>query len=204
MGEDLRGPRGRRTSEYYTWTGMRQRCFNPKSCGYHHYGGRGITVCARWLSFDNFIADMGPKPFKNYSLERIDVNGNYEPDNCIWADVKTQNGNRRNTQKVVYDGRLMSRGEAREISGWSKDTIQYRMGVMGMSLEEALATEKTRKGPEPTRRVSFEGQEYTLGELSKLTGRSKSALWYQLFDRGRTVEELFNKGWANKESTHVR
>ena len=79
---------------YSSWRSMRKRCMNPNNPNYHLYGGRGITICDRWDNFPNFIEDMGPKP-EGYTLERLDTNGNYEPDNCVWATLETQNRNRR-------------------------------------------------------------------------------------------------------------
>jgi len=86
-----------RTLEYNCWQVMIQRCTNEKNPNYSRYGGRGITVCDRWLkSFENFISDMGRKPKKEYSIERVDVNGNYCPENCIWIPMSDQHKNRRN------------------------------------------------------------------------------------------------------------
>ena len=80
---------------YQTWKGIKQRCNNPNSDAYIHYGGRGITVCERWsASFSNFRDDMGERP-EGMSLDRIDTNGNYEPNNCRWAGFQTQVANRR-------------------------------------------------------------------------------------------------------------
>jgi hypothetical protein len=85
------------TSEYTAWVNMRNRCYNSKNNRFQHYGGRGITVCDRWLkSFKNFINDMGLKPTPLHSIDRIDVNGNYEPSNCKWSTPQEQANNKRN------------------------------------------------------------------------------------------------------------
>lgn len=85
----------RYTPEYRTWNMMTQRCRNPKNHAWKHYGGRGVTVCDEWASsFEAFYRDMGPRP-PGTSIDRIDVNGNYEPGNCRWADAATQAKNQR-------------------------------------------------------------------------------------------------------------
>jgi len=87
---------GHRAPEYQAWANMRDRCFNPRRSTYRYYGGRGITVCDRWWnSYENFLADVGRRPGPGYSLDRIDVNGNYEPGNVRWATRSQQNANQR-------------------------------------------------------------------------------------------------------------
>ena len=84
-----------KTPEYMVWKTMRQRCVNKNSRDYPAYGGRGVSVCDRWDLFENFIADMGPRPTSDHSIDRIDCNGNYEPANCKWSDDFEQARNRR-------------------------------------------------------------------------------------------------------------
>lgn len=84
------------TKEYRAWCSMKRRCYNPKSLGYENYGGRGITVCERWLnSFKHFLEDVGRAPTKDHSIDRVEVNGLYEPGNVIWATKSWQNKNQR-------------------------------------------------------------------------------------------------------------
>jgi hypothetical protein len=87
----------RRSPTYRSWCAMTERCTNPKASSFAHYGGRGIAVCPRWQGgrgFENFLSDMGERP-AGTSIDRIDVNGNYTPENCRWADAKTQRANQR-------------------------------------------------------------------------------------------------------------
>jgi hypothetical protein len=89
---------GKESSEYRAWQNMKSRCSNPNHPSFNSYGGRGIIVCDRWLGklgFDNFLADMGEKPSPKLSLDRINNDGNYQPDNCRWTDALTQSNNQR-------------------------------------------------------------------------------------------------------------
>ena len=86
---------GNRDPLYSTWKGMRQRCNDPHSKSWKDYGGRGIRICARWDDFAAFLADMGPKPSPRHSIDRINNDGHYEPDNCRWATREAQRKTRR-------------------------------------------------------------------------------------------------------------
>ncbi len=89
------------SSEYNSWYGMIQRCNNIKHSSYHNYGGKGITVCKEWLKFENFIKDMGDKPGKDYSIDRIENNLGYYKENCKWSNRKEQNNNQKSNKKVI-------------------------------------------------------------------------------------------------------
>jgi hypothetical protein len=92
-----------KTATYATWQRMIQRCSNPNAGNWKHYGGRGIEVCERWQDFGNFVADMGEK-LPGKSIERVDNDAGYSPENCIWADRKTQSRNKQNTRFITLNG----------------------------------------------------------------------------------------------------
>lgn len=115
-----------KTTTYKTWISMKARCFNPSDQAYDKYGGRGITVCERWAnSYELFVEDMGKRP-RGMSIERINVNGDYEPSNCKWATAKEQARNKRCTLQVIYKGAKMSLSEAAERSGIPYQVLRER------------------------------------------------------------------------------
>ena len=93
---------GKATTEYHSWQGMLGRCKNPKHISYKYYGAKGIVVCERWQSFENFIADMGMKPTPKHSIDRIDANGDYCPENCRWATPKEQFANLKPSPEFLF------------------------------------------------------------------------------------------------------
>ena len=125
---------------YNIWGRMMQRCGNPKSERWPLYGGRGIEVCERWKRAANFLADMGEPPPGN-SIERIDVNGNYEPGNCRWATQREQTRNTRRNRYVVFGGTRVPLIEVSESTGISYSLLRDRLN-RGWDLERAIAEPK--------------------------------------------------------------
>lgn len=126
------------TIEYKSWLDMKARCTNPNSKYYYNYGGRGITICDRWLnSFEAFLEDMGMKPTKKHTLERTNNEGDYNKYNCIWATRKVQNRNTRANHYIEYGGRKLSMAEWAETIGINYGTLRSRIN-RGWSTERAL------------------------------------------------------------------
>lgn len=126
---DARPKAGRNAPEYITWASMKQRCENPKHASYKNYGARGISVCAAWRdSYEQFLADMGRRPEKGSSIERLNPDGNYEPGNCVWLGQLAQANNRRSTVRVIAFGLTLTAAEAsrkfdipsRTVLNWSQ------------------------------------------------------------------------------------
>lgn len=145
------------TRLYSIWQGMNERCFNKKSQSYANYGGRGITICPEWqgeqglLNFINWSENNGYSD--NLTIDRINVNGNYCPENCRWADWTTQNNNRRPKEEwkerertIEFDGKNYFMNELCEMFNTSDPAVRYRMNKLGMTLEQALTTPKMADG----------------------------------------------------------
>lgn len=122
--------------EYKVWTAMKQRCLNPKDAGYLRYGGRGITVARRWLTFDKFIADLGRRPSANHTLERKNVNMGYCPSNVVWAPRSVQGNNRTDNRMITW------RGVTRTVGQWARHiniTVSgLRRRLARMPIEKAM------------------------------------------------------------------
>ncbi len=121
---------------FTAWQSMLWRCNNPSRRDYPDYGGRGIKVCDRWKSFENFLADMGMKP-DGLTLDRIDVNGDYTPENCRWATPKEQANNKRNNVVIECDGEALTLSQWAERLGVDDSAIKYRLRL-GWSVRDAV------------------------------------------------------------------
>lgn len=129
----------KRSKLYSVWSAMIQRCTNSNNKHYKNYGGRGISVCESWLNFENFLIDMGEAPL-GLSIERNDVNGNYEPSNCRWATRKEQANNQRNNHLIEFNNEIKTMAQWSEDVGILAKTLYSRLVVYGWSVERALTT----------------------------------------------------------------
>jgi hypothetical protein len=169
---------------YPIWNSMKSRCLNQDAHDYKNYGARGITVCQRWLDIHNFIEDMGERPSKYHSIDRIDVNGNYEPSNCRWATPKEQSNNTRSNRYITFEGRTQTLTQWSEELGINSEALNSRL-ENGWTIEDAFTTSIT-KG----REITYLDKTQTITQWSEELGISVSAL-YNRFSYGWTVERAF-------------
>lgn len=124
--------------EYKTWQNMLSRCLNPNVSHYKDYGGRGIKVCEKWASsFEEFYLSLGDRP-KGTSLDRINPNGNYDPNNCRWANKITQARNKRESRNIEYKGESKPLKEWSDLLGINYYTLHSRLYRLNKSIEEAF------------------------------------------------------------------
>lgn len=124
-------------NEYSIWNGMRDRCRNEKTKAYRWYGEKGVKVCRRWNRFEKFLADMGPRPSSEHSIERKDPRGHYEPDNCCWLLINQQGRNKRRSQWVEFKGERRLVCELADEHHIPRGTVWYRLHA-GWPIEKAL------------------------------------------------------------------
>lgn len=165
---------------------MKDRCFNPKHANYHRYGGRGITVCERWLhSFENFFEDMGEKP-EGHDLDRKRNNGNYEPGNCRWLLHKRNSRNRSDNRLLTYQGQTRTLAEWVEISGLSLSTLQGRV-AMGWTDEQILSTPARSRSSNTS--LTIDGVTKPLADWCRERGLSERTVRHRLTKQGLSPEQ---------------
>lgn len=128
--------------EWRAWKSMRQRCSNKNNRGYHRYGGRGIFVCNQWKKFETFYKDMGPRPTPKHSVDRVNNDGPYSPDNCRWALPKQQSNNMENNRRHFFKGKMRT---TREIYDSEKPSVSFttfhvRINQHKWSISRAIST----------------------------------------------------------------
>jgi hypothetical protein len=128
----------KKTPEYGIWAAIVQRCTNPSSYNFSYYGGRGIQMCDRWRdSFEAFLQDMGPKPTRLHTIDRLDTNGNYEPGNCRWATRAEQNRNTRRTRLYEINGERLCLTDWCARARLARSTVRKRL-AKGQLIQTAL------------------------------------------------------------------
>lgn len=183
-----------KTPEYAVWARMITRCTNPRASRYDRYGGRGISVCERWRTFENFLADMGKRP-AGMTIEREDVDGNYEPGNCRWATKREQHWNKSTSNFVEYNG------ERRCVAEWCERTgIPYTTFIQrlrrGLPLDEVF----------DTREDGFNKKTIVVDGISKLTTEWMReagipiSSFYHFRRKGLSEEEIVRKYLNRKEA----
>lgn len=132
----------KKSSTYTSWENMVGRCKYPSNPAYEYYKKRGIKVCEAWQVFDNFLEDMGEKPSKNHSIDRINNDGNYEPSNCRWATKQEQANNRITNIHFIYNGQKYTLAELARVTGVGKELLRARLcrSKKTWSVEDAVHT----------------------------------------------------------------
>lgn len=176
-----------KSPEYRSWKSMKDRCYRKKNRAYHNYGGRGITVCDRWMDkekgFENFYEDMGPRPSKDHSIDRINNDRNYDKQNCRWATQKQQANNKGNNRIIEFDGIKYTVSEFSELHDMSHSVVLDRLDS-NWSIEEIINTPVQQK----IRRFEYKGRQYTINELSEMFSISLNTLKYRIA-KGIPIEE---------------
>lgn len=175
-----------RTPEYHAWSAMRRRCNSP-SCGFYYlYGARGITICPEWISFTQFLADMGKRPSAKHSLGRIDNELGYFPGNCRWETRDQQNKNTRRTRMISHNGKSQCLKDWAREYGIDNNTLKHRL-KQGLTMEVALAASAYSKHP-LHRLVTYLGKTQTVTEWAK-EYRIKFQTLFNRLNAGWTIEE---------------
>ena len=130
---------------YTAWHNMKDRCSNQNNKDYINYGGRGISVCETWLTFERFYKDMGEPPSKKHTLERVDVNGDYSPQNCEWATSSVQRNNQRRSKKYEFQGESHSLIEWCNIKNMPYARLAQRVEKLGWDFERAITVKDGRR-----------------------------------------------------------
>ena len=136
-----------KTDEYLIWIGMKQRCDNPNNSAYKNYGKRGITYSSRWNDFLSFLHDMGKRPSRQHSLERVNNNDSYHPSNCKWATKEEQCNNTRQNNNLTHNGITMTVTQWARHIGVEPTVIFKRLNRMKWSVEKTLTTPVGRGRP---------------------------------------------------------
>ncbi len=189
--------------EYRIYHKIKGRCLNINDAAYNNYGGRGIKMCERWLeSFDNFYEDMGARPSKDYSIDRINNDGDYCPENCKWSTKLEQNNNKRNNIQLTFNGKTQN------ISQWATELNMNQLLIgkrlrRGWSVEDAL-TKPLNSHHENL--LTYNGKTMNITDWAKYTGISRLTICRRL-GLGWSIEEALtlsvNKSKKDKKENNA-
>lgn len=186
------------TRLYKIWSGMKDRCLNEHSHNYSRYGGRGINICQEWI--DNFIYFYNWAMENGYaddlSIDRIDVNGNYEPNNCRWVVSEVQNYNKTITVKIKINGEYKTLKDIEKEYGIPLSTLRgrYKRFSNGkISLDEFLSKKRIVKLNKKNRIITVNGESKRLCDWERETGINRKTISQRYYKGKRTYEELFKK-----------
>lgn len=172
--------------EFSTWTDIQSRCYNQRTKAYKDYGGRGILVCDRWLeSFENFLVDMGKRPSKQHSIDRINNDGNYEPDNCRWATRKEQANNKRCTIRIPS-------AEGKWIRELAVD-IGITYSAMWLRVKKGKSTDIMRQSKR-LGSITYNGITDTYNGWSNRTGIKPSTISMRITKYGWPIHRALTQG----------
>ncbi len=178
----------RRSAEYRIWTHIKSRCLNEKVPEFKHYGGRGVFICDRWKnSFENFLADMGPRPGPQYSIDRRDNDGGYEPNNCRWASKKEQANNTRANRRVTIGH------ETKNMTQWA-DEIGVKREVIHKRLKRGVDISRLLEPTARAKTFAFRGIVATIPEWSKSTGINRATLYWRINKQNWPLEKALTEG----------
>jgi hypothetical protein len=179
------------TAEFHTRGKVIDRCTNTKNKRWKDYGGRGISVCQRWLdSFENFFADVGPRPSPQHSLDRYpDNDGDYEPGNVRWATRQQQNGNTRKNIYVRHQGKRMCIAEFARAVGIKYQIAHIYISKQGMTAKQVL--ERVKKWTRP-RMITHDGETMSLADWARRLGVHHMSI-HQHLKKGRTMEWIVSR-----------
>lgn len=186
---------------YRIWYNMRNRCNNPNNPNFPYYGGRGIKVCEEWdqnyNSFEQWAISNGYQD--DLTVDRKDVNGNYEPNNCKWSTRKEQTNNRRVTRRITANGETHTVPEWAEITGLKPATINARINKLHWDEERAVTT----LGNANANYIEYNGETHSLREWSKILDISYDMLKGRIDNYGWSFEKAINTEYGGRRSTKI-
>lgn len=189
--------------EFQAWVDMRWRCSKDSIECWDHYGGRGIIVCEQWQnSFRTFLTDMGPRPSKKHSLDRINNDGNYTPENCRWATRSEQQRNRQKTQKLTFNGETLPVVEWAERLGWSHHVLFTRI-KRGWPVSDILTIPPYGRYKNAMT-ATIDGRTQNVRQWAKELGFRDIGIIYDRIKRGWSIEKALLTPADSRHATYKK